>query len=331
MATGGWHPPVVDWQCPGRRGLFRGRPHAAHGTASGYGCGTVGPAALTALIWLPDTVAAPCGRAAARAGSPFDADDTGRRVRLCRAHSDATRPRPPFGDLPGHRGRKYPEVLAVRAIGTLGTRGAVLSPWSERRRAAPRRILRVQLVRGPAHPGSGKPAAEGTPVGNNGSRPGQRLGPGQQPGQHRTARTGRRRRALPISTAHAGGGFSGSKRIAGMNRARTSAGRRAGSRTSAAGGPEQARRLRRRRLPQATQSPKARRRDRQGPKFPSAARNIHGQRRPERGREGGEPARPGHGDRPTPGDRPVGRAKEQRLTILSDRWNATGSAQRGRP
>ena len=113
MSHANWrldNPPVVDVAVSRRMGLFVvGRLAARHGVRVRLRHAQAG--GLTALIWLPDTVAAPEVAPPLGRLRRFEADDYGPAAVAVRAHRDRPGPGTHRG-LPGHGGREDPQVLA---------------------------------------------------------------------------------------------------------------------------------------------------------------------------------------------------------------------------
>ena len=129
MSHANWrldNPPVVDVAVSRRMGLFVvGRLAARHGVRVRLRHAQVG--GLTALIWLPDTVAAPEVAPPLGRLRRFEADDFGPGALPVRPAPGVRHGRA------GHHGRAYPEVLANVAVGTAV---AVLHPGRRRRARA---------------------------------------------------------------------------------------------------------------------------------------------------------------------------------------------------
>ncbi len=110
MSHANWrldNPPVVDVAVSRRMGLFVvGRLAARHGVRVRLRHAQAG--GLTALIWLPDTVAAPEVAPPLGRLRRFEADDYGPAASL----SAPTATAPPTAGLPGHGGGENPQVLA---------------------------------------------------------------------------------------------------------------------------------------------------------------------------------------------------------------------------
>ena len=131
MSHANWrldNPPVVDVAVSRRMGLFVvGRLAARHGVRVRLRHAQVG--GLTALIWLPDTVAAPEVAPALGRLTPL-------RGRRLRPGALPVRPAPGVRHgRAGHHGRAYSEVLANVAVGTAVS---LLHPGRQRRHAGRR-------------------------------------------------------------------------------------------------------------------------------------------------------------------------------------------------
>ena len=210
MSHANWrldNPPVVDVAVSRRMGLFVvGRLAARHGVRVRLRHAQAG--GLTALIWLPDTVAAPEVAPPLGRLRRFEADDYGPAAVAVRAHRDGARPRP--GGLPGHGGREDPEVLAHGARRPAAAHGAFTVPRPARRpgaaavpaagSAAMRPVLGQAPGDGarPAEPGRAPPRAA-PPRATTGSRPAT-AGTWATAGPTTTARRPRR---CPSATATA--------------------------------------------------------------------------------------------------------------------------------
>ena len=185
MSHANWrldNPPVVDVAVSRRMGLFVvGRLAARHGVRVRLRHAQAG--GLTALIWLPDTVAAPEVAPPLGRLRRFEADDYGPSPVAVRAHRDDAGPGI-VGGLPGHGGREDPEVLAVRVLGPSAAPAAPsFTPAANA--GAPGSPAGPGGAPGP---GAGVPEAAGQ-AGHRGHPGGQqlgagrqRLGPGQRPG-----------------------------------------------------------------------------------------------------------------------------------------------------
>ena len=297
MSHANWrldNPPVVDVAVSRRMGLFVvGRLAARHGVRVRLRHAQAG--GLTALIWLPDTVAAPEVAPPLGRLRRFEADDYGPTPSLsaptatipAQGSSAASRPPRPRGS----RGSRRPRPRAPRH-----------PPLPRRRPSPPRRTRARQAPRAgpggspagvpvPARPGSRpSPPPRAPRPATTGSRPAT-AGTWATAGPSRITRTGRRPRRCRSATATAtrqrGRRSQGSRDDTEPRPRRPAA--RAGSLPSAE-------RSRRRRRPA-------------GPAVPRRQPEHPRQRRPERGQRGERRRRPWPrraGRRP--GDRPVGRA-----------------------
>ena len=309
MSHANWrldNPPVVDVAVSRRMGLFVvGRLAARHGVRVRLRHAQAG--GLTALIWLPDTVAAPEVAPPLGRLRRFEADDYGPAASL----SAPTATRPAHRGLAGHGGREDPQVLAHgahRAHGAHGARGVlrVLRLPRSRRSAPPRvpghRAPRRRpdppawVTRTTAHPANrtrARPPRAALPRATTGSRP-------ATAGIWATAgptTKGRRPRRCPSATA-----------TRPRRRTATRSATVAEPRTPASGGPS--------RMPAFNGlGPQA-------PQFPIGSQNIHGSDGPSvadaASVTAGGPAGGGHGDT-ADGSGPVTvppAGQEQRLPIF---------------
>ena len=303
MSHANWrldNPPVVDVAVSRRMGLFVvGRLAARHGVRVRLRHAQAG--GLTALIWLPDTVAAPEVAPPLGRLRRFEADDFGPTPSLSAptatipaqgssAASQATAAaRIPRFSPSASSGPSAPTVPAAPSFTPAANAGAPGSPLGP---AGPA---------GPAGPGAGvpgagapaagaasqppKPAAEGTPAGNNWEPPAT-AGTWAAARPPRIIQDGPPTQALPVRNGNGNGNAAGGPRDQWDDT------------EPAAGGPS--------RIPAfggAVQPP-------QGPQFPVGSQNIHGSDGPSAGSAGTAtngaawPRRAGR----RPGDRPVGRA-----------------------
>ena len=201
MSHANWrldNPPVVDVAVSRRMGLFVvGRLAARHGVRVRLRHAQAG--GLTALIWLPDTVAAPEVAPPLGRLRRFEADDYGPAASL----SAPTATPPTHRGLAGHGGREDSQVLAHGAHGSRQSRG---SPALRLRPSAPPRTPGRRVPGGPRIRRPGRPERLGRrrpqPTQPARVRRGrhsrgqqlgagrQRLGPGQRPGRRRAADQG---------------------------------------------------------------------------------------------------------------------------------------------
>ena len=332
MSHANWrldNPPVVDVAVSRRMGLFVvGRLAARHGVRVRLRHAQAG--GLTALIWLPDTVAAPEVAPPLGRLRRFEADDFGPTPSLSAptatipaqgssAASQATAAaRIPRFSPSASSGPSAPTVPAAPSFTPAANAGAPGSPMGP---AGPA---------GPAGPGAGvpgagapaagaasqppKPAAEGTPAGNNWEPAGNGwdLGNGQATPGHQD---GPPTQALPVRNGNGNGNAAGGPRD---QRDDTE------PRTAAAGGPS--------RIPAfggAVQPPP------QGPQFPVGSQNIHGSDGPSAGSAGtatNGAAGPGPGEQ-ADGQVTVPSAGPQRLPIFdsleSDWFRRSGTTMTG--
>ena len=197
MSHANWrldNPPVVDVAVSRRMGLFVvGRLAARHGVRVRLRHAQAG--GLTALIWLPDTVAAPEVAPPLGRLRRFEADDYGPTPSLSAPDRDSAGPGI-LGGFPGHGGREDPEVLARRALGPRRPYG----PRWPRGPAAPSFTPAANARRAGLPGGSrgcggscGRRSRAAGPAGHRGHPGGQqlgagrqRLGPGQRPGDPAT-------------------------------------------------------------------------------------------------------------------------------------------------
>ena len=267
MSHANWrldNPPVVDVAVSRRMGLFVvGRLAARHGVRVRLRHAQAG--GLTALIWLPDTVAAPEVAPPLGRLRRFEADDYGPTPSLSaptvtastsgsaaasQATSAARIPRfSPAGpaSAPGAPGAPGPAGPAAPSFTPAASAGSPAGP-------AP----------GPAAPGAGtgvpsqpgQPPVEGTPAGNNW----EPAGNGWDLGNAHADQDGSPTQALPVRNGSTAGPASGN---AGGDY-RGSRDQRDDAESRTPGGPS--------RLPAFSGSPAAS----QAPPFPAAAQNVHG-------------------------------------------------------
>jgi signal transduction histidine kinase len=263
MSHANWrldNPPVVDVAVSRRMGLFVvGRLAARHGVRVRLRHAQAG--GLTALIWLPDTVAAPEVAPPLGRLRRFEADDFGPTPSLSAptatipaqgssAASQATAAaRIPRFSPSASSGPSAPTVPAAPSFTPAANAGAPGSPAGPMAPTAPA---------GPAGPGAGvpgigTPAVEGTPAGNNWEPAGNGwdLGNGQAIPSHQD---GPPTQALPVRNGN--GNAAGGSRDQRDDTEPPAAAVGGPSRIPAFGG--------------AAQSPP------QGPQFPVGSQNIHG-------------------------------------------------------
>jgi signal transduction histidine kinase len=326
MSHANWrldNPPVVDVAVSRRMGLFVvGRLAARHGIRVRLRHAQTG--GLTALIWLPDTVAAPEVAPPLGRLRRFEADDYGAAPSLSAptatvppqgssAASQATAPRVP------RFSPSAPAAPAGPSFTPAANAGAPASPAAPGGAAGP----------GAGVPGQpGKPATEGTPAGNNW----EPAGNGWDLGNSRATpdlQDGPPTQALPVRNGGAAAPANG--------KAAAGAKDDAEPRTQAPGGPSK--------LPafggagpstpstpstpsalQGSQAP-------QSPRFPIGSQNIHGSDGPAAGAAANGTAGPGLGNE-TDGQVTVPSAgQEQRLPIFdsleSDWFRRSGTTMTG--
>jgi signal transduction histidine kinase len=308
MSHANWrldNPPVVDVAVSRRMGLFVvGRLAARHGVRVRLRHAQAG--GLTALIWLPDTVAAPEVAPPLGRLRRFEADDYGPTPSLSA----------PTATIPAQGSSAASQATAAARIPRFSP-SASSSPSAPTVPAAP--SFTPAANAGPAAPaapaGPAAPAAPGTPAGNNWEPAGNGwdLGNGQAIPDHQD---GPPTQALPVR--------NGNGNAAGGPRDQRVQGGDAEPRTPAAGGPS--------RLPafggavpQAPQSP-------QGPQFPVGSQNIHGSDGPSADSATNGAAGPGPGEQ-ADGQVTVPSAGPQRLPIFdsleSDWFRRSGTTMTG--
>jgi hypothetical protein len=329
MSHANWrldNPPVVDVAVSRRMGLFVvGRLAARHGVRVRLRHAQAG--GLTALIWLPDTVAAPEVAPPLGRLRRFEADDYGPTPSLSAPTATAQGPSAASQATAAARiprfspsapsaptGPSAPTVPAAPSFSPAANAGAPSSPADPGASAGP----------GAGAPGQpAKPAAEGTPAGNNW----EPAGNGWDLGNGRAAtpnapdapdgQDGPPTQALPIRNGN-GNTVGGSRAQRDDTEPRTPAGG-GPSRIPAFGGAVPS-------VPQAPQSA-------QGPQFPIGSQNVHGSDGPSaRGAANGAAG-------PAPGDQADGQVtvppsgQEQRLPIFdsleSDWFRRSGKTMTG--
>jgi hypothetical protein len=327
MSHANWrldNPPVVDVAVSRRMGLFVvGRLAARHGVRVRLRHAQAG--GLTALIWLPDTVAAPEVAPPLGRLRRFEADDYGPTPSLSaptatipaqgssaasQATSAARIPRFSPSASSGPSAPTVPAAPSFTPAANAGAPGSPAGPTAPSRPAGP----------GAGAPGIGapaagaadqpaKPAVEGTPAGNNWEPAGNGwdLGNGQAIPNHQD---GPPTQALPVR--------NGNGKAAGGPRDQRDD---VEPPAAAAGGPS--------RLPAfggAAQSPP------QGPQFPVGSQNIHGSDGPSAGSATNGAAGPGPGEQ-ADGQVTVPAAGPQRLPIFdsleSDWFRRSGTTMTG--
>ena len=176
MSHANWrldNPPVVDVAVSRRMGLFVvGRLAARHGVRVRLRHAQTG--GLTALIWLPDTVAAPEVAPAARPAPPVRSGRLRARRLAVRARRDRD---PAHRGLAGHRGREDPQVLAHVALGAAAPATPATPSFTPAANSGAPGSPAAPGANGPGGAGAGAdvpsqpsqrtPAEGGTPAGNN--------------------------------------------------------------------------------------------------------------------------------------------------------------------
>jgi hypothetical protein len=246
MSHANWrldNPPVVDVAVSRRMGLFVvGRLAARHGVRVRLRHAQAG--GLTALIWLPDTVAAPEVAPPLGRLRRFEADDYGPTPSL----SAPTAAAPPTAASQATAAARIPRFSPA-------------APSSPARPAAPSFTPAADAgapagPAAPAGPGAGvpsqpgKPPVEGTPAGNNW----EPAGNGWDLGNGRGTQDGPPTQALPVRNGNAAAPANGT---AGADQR----GSREGTEPRTPGGPS--------RLPAFSGPPQA-------PQFPIGGQNVHG-------------------------------------------------------
>ena len=291
MSHANWrldNPPVVDVAVSRRMGLFVvGRLAARHGVRVRLRHAQAG--GLTALIWLPDTVAAPEVAPPLGRLRRFEADDYGPAASLSAPTAtaptqDARPPRPrrprgspgsrpprrPGARLPRPRPSAPPRAPGRRAPGCAGLPGGAgtsSGPGAGATRpAGPGRARRERHPRG------------GTPAGNNW----EPAGNGWDLGNGRADHEGPPTKALPVRNGNAAAPSNGNA-VGDQGASRDGA----EPRTPASGGPS--------RMPAFTGLGS------QAPQFPIGSQNIHGSDGPSvadaaSAANGAAAGGPGHGD-----------------------------------
>jgi signal transduction histidine kinase len=329
MSHANWrldNPPVVDVAVSRRMGLFVvGRLAARHGVRVRLRHAQAG--GLTALIWLPDTVAAPEVAPPLGRLRRFEADDYGPTPSLSAPTATAQGPSaasqataaariPRFSPSApsGPSGPSAPTIPAAPSFSPAANAGAPGSPAGP---ASPG---------DPAGPGAGapgqpaKPAAEGTPAGNNWEPAGNGWDLGNGGATNPNApdsQDGPPTQALPIRNGN-GNTVGGSRAQRDDTEPRTPAG--AGpSRIPAFGGA----------VPSAPQAPQSA----QGPQFPIGSQNVHGSDGPSAGSAANGAAGPAHGDQADGQVTVPPAGQEQRLPIFdsleSDWFRRSGKTMTG--
>jgi signal transduction histidine kinase len=310
MSHANWrldNPPVVDVAVSRRMGLFVvGRLAARHGVRVRLRHAQAG--GLTALIWLPDTVAAPEVAPPLGRLRRFEADDFGPAASLSA----------PTATAPGS---------SAASQATAAARIPRFSPSAPSAPAAPSFTPAANAgapgsPAGPAVPGAGapgqpdKPAAEGTPAGNNWEPAGNGWDLGNS-GASPDRQDGPPTQALPIRNGN-GNAAGGSRKQRGSRDDAEPPTPEAGgpSRLPAFGGADQ---------PSSQAPPSS--------QFPIGSQNIHGSDGPSAGGAANDTAGPGHGDAADGQVTVPPAGQEQRLPIFdsleSDWFRRSGTTMTG--
>jgi signal transduction histidine kinase len=331
MSHANWrldNPPVVDVAVSRRMGLFVvGRLAARHGVRVRLRHAQAG--GLTALIWLPDTVAAPEVAPPLGRLRRFEADDYGPTPSL----SAPTATLPPTAASQATAAARIPRFSptapsapaapAAPSFTPAASAGAPGSP------AGPGGSGGSGDAAGPGAgvPGQpGQPATGGTPAGNNWEPAGNGWDLGNSRATGANAPTtpsapsapdredGPPTQALPIRNGNA---VAGSRDQRDDTEPRTPAG--GPSRLPAFGGA----------VPSVPQAPQ----DAQGPQFPIGSQNVHGSDGPSAGGAANGTAGPEHGDQADGQVTVPSAGQEQRLPIFdsleSDWFRRSGKTMAG--
>ena len=225
MSHANWrldNPPVVDVAVSRRMGLFVvGRLAARHGVRVRLRHGQAG--GLTALIWLPDTVAAPEVAPPLGRLRRFEADDFGPAASLSAPTATAspsaasqataaariprfspTAPAPPAGPA-APADPTAPAIPSFSPAANSGTPGSPAAPGS----SGPdgRGAGAGVGVGAPGQPDQGAPPEGGTPAGNNW----EPAGNGWDLGNGRADHDGPATQALPVRNGHAAAPSNGKR------------------------------------------------------------------------------------------------------------------------
>ena len=323
MSHANWrldNPPVVDVAVSRRMGLFVvGRLAARHGVRVRLRHAQTG--GLTALIWLPDTVAAPEVAAPLGRLRRFEADDYGPAASL--SAPTATLAQGPSAASQATAAARIPRFSPSAPSGPSAPAAPAAPPFTPAANAgAP------GSPAGPAAPGAGtpgqpdQPAVEGTPAGNNWEPAGDGwdLGNSRAIQDSPDRQDGPPTQALPIR--------NGNGNAAGGARDQRGSSDDAESRTPAAGGPSRLPAFggAGQQTPQAPQSPQA-------PQFPIGSQNVHGSDGPSAGGAAGGAASPGNGEAADGQVMVPPAGQEQRLPIFdsleSDWFRRSGTTMTG--
>ena len=319
MSHANWrldNPPVVDVAVSRRMGLFVvGRLAARHGVRVRLRHAQAG--GLTALIWLPDTVAAPEVAPPLGRLRRFEADDYGPTPSL----SAPTATIPAQGSSAASQATAAARIPRFSPSAPSGPSAPAapaapsFTPAANAGPPAPRRVPAVPRSRAGA-PGQPGPPPRAPRPATTGSRPAT-AGTWATARPSRITRTGRRprrcRSATATATRPAVPGINGINGVTPSLGPRRPAAR-AGSLPSAE-----------RSLAQAPQSP-------QGPQFPVGSQNIHGSDGPSAGSATNGASGPGPGEQ-ADGQVTVPSAGPQRLPIFdsleSDWFRRSGATMTG--
>ena len=314
MSHANWrldNPPVVDVAVSRRMGLFVvGRLAARHGVRVRLRHAQAG--GLTALIWLPDTVAAPEVAPPLGRLRRFEADDYGPTPSLSA----------PTATIPAQGSSAASQATAAARIPRFSP-SAPSGPSAPAAPAAPSFTPAANAgPAGPAAPAApAGPATEGTPAGNNWKPAGNGwdLGNGQAIPDHQD---GPPTQALPVRNGN--GNAAGGPRD---QRDQRGSRHDAEPRTPAAGGPSRLPAFggAAPSIPQAPQSA-------QGPQFPVGRETIHGSDGPSSGSATNGASGPGPGEQ-ADSQVTVPSAGPQRLPIFdsleSDWFRRSGATMTG--
>lgn len=285
MSHANWrldNPPVVDVAVSRRMGLFVvGRLAARHGVRVRLRHAQAG--GLTALIWLPDTVAAPEVAPPLGRLRRFEADDYGPAASL----SAPTATLPPTAASQATAAARIPRFSPTAPSGSPAPAAPPFSPVANAGTPGSQGAPGSPAVPGSSGPGAGAPGqpnqgapaedaipAGGTPAGNNW----EPAGNGWDLGNARADHEGPPTKALPVRNGNASAPSNGNA-VGDQGSSRDGA----EPRTPASGGPS--------RMPAFTGLGS------QAPQFPIGSQNIHGSDGPSVADAASAAAGgPGHGD-----------------------------------